>query len=142
MALQKIVYSVSQLHFKEKLRIRRQEIMAEKDTNKKLSSYVDDILFVVSKGYLILDNQERILLKDILYLGRNPKFTTVSSQDKVKKSPIGFSTLVEKLPPNFIQCNADQIVNIDWVKKITEDRIILPHENLILSIDYKKFFNL
>lgn len=140
MELQKIVLTTKQFHVKAKLRQRQQKIISEIETTKKLSAYVDEILFVVTKGYLILDNQERILLKNILYLSRNQNSTTVSTQDEIKQSPIPFSTLVEKLSPNFIQCNDDQIVNINWVIEVTENTIILAQENLVLATDYKKLF--
>ncbi len=142
LALQSILQTIQKIQLKEKYKRRSQRIMNQKNTDKKLKSYVDDVFFVMTKGFLILDNQERIFMKDIVYLSQHETYTTVNTLNETKRTPVLFPVLLENLPPNFVQCNDNQIVNMDWVKAVTEDRIILDQENLILQTDYKKFFKL
>jgi len=123
------------------------EVMAKEGNKskdeKRMVDYVEDVLFVVTKEFIMLSDGTRVFLKSVVYFTNTQNNIEVKLQNNsTKTTKVSFEELQRVLPPNFVQCNEKQIVNKQFVDLVEKENIYLStNDKLTMALTYRSFFN-
>ena len=103
-------------------------ILYKKNTKKNVS--------IVSKGKNVT-----IFTQEILFVTREGRRAKIVCKDNVIESYISLGEMLKKLPDKFARCHTGYIINMDFIKKIENNNLLLSYGyNVPIGIIYKEKF--
>ncbi|GAB5400238.1 MAG: hypothetical protein Aureis2KO_18230 [Aureisphaera sp.] len=80
---------------------------------------------VVSKKSIELNNKQRVYLEDLRYMKADRNYVEFYTEDKRYVDRHVLSAVLEELPPNFVQVHRSYVINKNFIKTSSSNRIIL-----------------
>jgi DNA-binding LytR/AlgR family response regulator len=79
----------------------------------------------VAKKHIELNNKQRIYLDDLKYLKADRNYVEFHTDDKKVVDRNLLRTVLEELPPNFVQVHRSYVINTNFIKASTGSHVIL-----------------
>ena len=130
---------------KKKIFIEKQEIEIEKLVTEKIHKETLEELSTVKKlvveDFIILKNNTKVYLKELIYIKSDDHYLEVYSKDKKEFLRGSISEILAQLPPNFQQTHRSFIVNKNFIQSLSTSEIVLKGNIIIpLTRKFKGFF--
>lgn len=124
---------------KKKLFSEKQEIETEHSV---ISEELKKIKKLVLEDYLILKNNNKIYLNELLYIMSEDHYLEIYTSTKKEIVRGSISDILSQLPPNFSQSHRSYIVNRNYIYKINTNNLVLKNNTKIpLTRKFKKDFD-
>lgn len=92
----------------------------------------------VAKKHIELNNKQRIYLDDLKYLKADRNYVEFYTEEKRVVDRNSLGTVLELLPPNFVQVHRSYVINKNFIKASTGNHVILlPDIEIPLSRTFK-----
>lgn len=99
----------------EQTKIPNTKSMKQEPKKDELKKHLDDLFKVATKDFLLLEDDERVFLKDILYFTDKTEFVEVQMEKSSSITKYSFDYLAKRLPPIFVNYGDNYIVNQNWI---------------------------
>lgn len=130
---------------KKKIQVEKQNIEKQKTiAEQKHFSVLEELSVVkklVSEDHIILKNNAKIYLKDLVYIKSDDHYLEVYTQTKKEFLRGSISEILAQLPPNFAQTHRSFVVNKNFIETVNANEIILKGKIIVpLTRKYKENF--
>ncbi|MBC7640819.1 MAG: tetratricopeptide repeat protein [Flavobacterium sp.] len=131
--------------YKNKIQFEKQKIEIEKLVTEKIHQEtleeLSTVRKLVIKDFIVLKNNNKIYLKELIYIKSDDHYLEVYSKDKKEFLRGSISEISAQLPPNFQQTHRSFIVNKNFIQSLSTSEIVLKGNIIIpLTRKFKGFF--
>ena len=130
---------------KHKIELEKQEIEVQKLVIEKqnLETLVEltNVKKIVSEDHIILKNNAKIYLNELIYIKSDDHYLEVFTKDKKEFLRGSIAEILSQLPPNFQQTHRSFIINKNFVQTINASDVVLKNNVTIpLTRKYRENF--
>lgn len=124
---------------KQEIEKQKQEIETEHSV---ISAELKKVKKLVLEDYLILKNNNKIYLNELIYIVSEDHYLEIHTSTKKEIIRGSISEILSQLPPNFSQTHRSYIVNRNYIYKINNNNLVLKNNTTIpLTRKFKKDFD-
>ena len=118
----------------------RDDLMDEKIQSKRK---IEELKKIVEKDHIILKDRTKVYISDLIYIKADDhylKLFLVNGKEHFVRGKL--SQIKQELPTNFRQSHRSYIVNVNFIKQVNSDYIVLINKGEVpLSRTYKKLLD-
>ncbi|MEZ4855357.1 MAG: LytTR family transcriptional regulator [Gelidibacter sp.] len=93
----------------------------------------------VEKPYITLNNKSKVYLKELKYIKSDGNYLEFYTQDKKLTDRNKLKTVLNELPPNFIQIHRSYIINKNYISSINSTSLLVDYNiEIPISRTFKK----
>ena len=106
--------------------------------NSKVEEITSDYIYIKADRKFV-----KVFFKDIKYIKGLKDYVIIYTNDERIITPVNIKTIYQKLPDHiFVRTSKSYLTNINYIKAVNADTILIDHEELPLGKTYKEdFFN-